>query len=229
MKRFIINPITTFIKRFVLGLYLEIRYFRKHLKLGPMSYASKTKFGNWVRIYDNSVLTDVEIGDYSFVANDTQIARTKIGKFCSIGSNVKCGLGNHPSKDFVSTHPIFYSTRAQNGITFADGDYFEEFGQIEIGNDVWICDNAVIIDGTKIGDGAIIAAGAVVTNDVPAYAIVGGVPAKIIRYRFSNNEIKQLLKFKWWNKDEVWLRKNFRKFHNIKYFLDKQKTGSIRF
>lgn len=221
MKRFIINPVTTFIKRFFVGLYLEIRHFKKHLRLGSMSYAARTRFGNRVTLYNNSVLLDVEIGDYTFVANDTLIARTKIGKFCSIGSNVRCGLGRHPTRDFVSTHPVFYSTRKQNGITFADRDYFEEFGRVEIGNDVWIGDNAVILDDIKIGDGSVVAAGAVVTKDVAPYAIVGGIPAKLIRYRFSIREIEYLLKFKWWNKSSSWLKKNYRKFHNISDFVKK--------
>ena len=220
MKRFIVNPITTFIKRFFVGLYLETRYSRKHLKIGATSYASRTKFGNFVALYNNSVLMTVEIGDYSFVANDTQIARTRIGKFCSIGSNVKCGLGRHPTRDFVSTHPVFYSKRRQNGVTFADRDYFEEFGQIDIGNDVWIGDNAIILDGVKISDGAIIAAGAVVSKDIPPYAIVGGVPAKLIRYRFSKKDIEFLLKYKWWNKDTGYLKKNADKFREIGKFKD---------
>lgn len=73
---------------------------------------------------------------------------------------------------------------------------------VEIENDVWIGTSVIIMDGVKIGDGAILAAGSVVTNNVPPYAIVGGVPAKIMKYRFNSDEIEYLLSFKWWDKDE---------------------------
>jgi len=219
MKNFLINPLTTFIRRFFSALFLELKYKKKHLQICSMSYAYRVKFGSYNKLYPNTVLMYSEIGDFSYIAGDSVIARTKIGKFCSIGSNVKCGLGRHPTKDFISTHPIFYSKRKQVGITFADKDYFEEFGQIEIGNDVWICDNVTILDGVKIGDGAIVAAGAVVSKDVPPYAIVGGVPARLIRYRFTTKEIGLLLKYKWWDKDIEWLKKNFKKFHNVKKLI----------
>jgi acetyltransferase-like isoleucine patch superfamily enzyme len=130
-------------------------------------------------------------------------------------------LGIHPSRDFVSTHPIFFSTKKQVGITFADKDYFQEEKGIKIGNDVWIGANVIILDGVTIGDGAIIGAGAVVTKDVPPYSIYGGVPAKLIRYRFEQKTIDFLVKFKWWNKDEEWLKTNFQDFHNIDTFLQR--------
>ena len=98
----------------------------------------------------------------------------------------------------ISTHPVFFSTRMQSGYTFADESYFEEYRGTTIGNDVWIGANAIVIDGVRIGDGAVVAAGAVVTKDVPAYAIVGGVPARIIRYRFLQTDIDVLLKINWW-------------------------------
>ena len=89
-----------------------------------------------------------------------------------------------------------------------------------IENDVWIGNNVLIKGGVTIGNGAIIAMGSVVTKDVPPYAIVGGVPAKIIRYRFSENDIKKLLDFKWWNQNDSWLKENYKKFHNIEDFIN---------
>lgn len=92
---------------------------------------------------------------------------------------------------------------------------------VEIGNDVWIGSHVLIMDGVKIGDGAIIAAGAVVTKDVEPYSIVGGVPARHIRYRFSEEQIKKLLQLKWWEKDFGWIKEHYRDFRNINEFIAK--------
>ena len=128
------------------------------------------------------------------------------------------GLGKHPVH-FVSTHPAFYSSHKQF-ITFADkNDYFEEYEKVTIGNDVWIGTRVMIIDGVSIGDGAIIAAGAIVTKNVEPYSIVGGVPAKLIRNRFNDQDIEFLKKFKWWNKDFEWIKSNYYKFKNIELFI----------
>jgi acetyltransferase-like isoleucine patch superfamily enzyme len=144
---------------------------------------------------------------------------TDIGKFCSIGSFVSIGPGKHPI-EFVSTSPVFFSDNKQCGTTFADMSYYREMGSVKIGNDVWIGANAVIFDDVTIGDGAVIAAGAIVTKDVEPYAVVGGVPAKMIKKRFSDEIIEKLMQFEWWNKDEVWLRKNYKLFHDIEEFMN---------
>ena len=86
---------------------------------------------------------------------------------------------------------------------------------VNIGNDCWIGENVFLVGGINIGDGAVILAGAVVTADVPAYAIVGGIPAKIIKYRYDENTIQLLQKFKWWNKDISWLKENWELLCNI--------------
>ena len=91
---------------------------------------------------------------------------------------------------------------------------------MSIGNDVWIGSDVRIIDGVSIGDGAVVAAGSVVTKDVPPYAIVGGVSSKIIRYRFDDATIKQLLELKWWNMHEDWIKENADKFTSIEAFLE---------
>lgn len=216
IKSILKNPLTVWLVKLIKVKILEYKNRDKFLKIGYMSSVTNCKFGVFNTIYNDVSLNNVNLGDFTYIAEDTKISRTSIGKFCSIGSDCKIGLGKHPAKDFVSTHPIFFSTLKQAQITFADRDYFEEFENIEIGNDVWIGANVIVVDGVKIGDGVIVAAGSVITKNIPPYTIVGGIPAKIIRYRFEKEEIEKLLKLKWWDMDVKYLKNNFKKFHDIK-------------
>ena len=150
------------------------------------------RVGSGAKIYYST------IGRHTYIAK-ARIVRTEIGAFCSIGQDVNIGgLGIHPTQ-WVSTHPVFYSTLMQSGSTFAEKNLFDELKSNKVGNDVWIGARALILDGITIGEGAIIAAGAVVVRDVPPYAIVGGVPAKGIRTRFIPEVVEFLLKWQWWN------------------------------
>lgn len=158
-----------------------------------------------VVINANSIIDAVNIKRFSYIGPKGQFSQVDIGAFCSIGAECICGSGEHPI-DYVSSHPVFFSRGRQCGITFAQKDCFEERSKIVIGNDVWIGTRVFIRDGVSIGDGAVIAAGAVVVSDIPPYAIAGGVPAKLIKYRFSEAEIEQLLEIKWWEWDERSLR-----------------------
>lgn len=167
------------------------------------SYATPDcEFSAYNRIYRRVFLRSCKLGNMSYIAEGTNIGFTTIGAFCSIGPDVSLGgLGWHPT-DRLSTHPAFYSSRLQAGTTFVthsnEIDQEKELQHTKVGNDVWIGAGCIVLDGVTIGDGAIIAAGAVVTKDVPPYAIVGGVPAQIIRYRFDINTINALLKWRWW-------------------------------
>ena len=166
---------------------------------------SESKLNSNVQIFDNSNLWDVSIGSYSYIAPLSVIGKTSIGRFCSIGARFQCTVGNHPST-FVSTSPVFFSSLKQCGITFSEKDYFNERQGVSIGNDVWIGSCAFVMDGIKIGNGVIVAAGAVVVDDIPDFAIVGGVPAKLIRYRFPETIREDLCDIKWWEWSEAMLR-----------------------
>lgn len=170
------------------------------------------------RIYHDGVIGNTKIGSYSYINNNSHIDFAEVGKFCSIGPFLICGYGSHPI-DLLSTSPIFFSTEKQCGITFADQSYFDEREKIVIGNDVWMGARVFIRDGVKIGNGAVIGAGAVIVKDVPDYAVVGGTPAKIIRYRFDDNTIVALQKIQWWNWDEQKLRQ-MRKIFTTPEFIE---------
>lgn len=160
------------------------------------------------------------IGPYSKVS-------AKIGRFTSIASYVCTVVGRHAYQaPFATTCPMFFSlnpNHSQSGSTFATDQMFEELKfavpkkqlDVEIGNDVWIGERAMLIGGVHIADGAVVLAGAVVTKDVPPYAIVGGVPAKIIRYRYDEETINFLLNIQWWNNSEDWFKEHWRLLTDI--------------
>lgn len=160
------------------------------------------------------------IGPYSKVS-------AKIGRFTSIASHVCTIAGRHAYQaPFATTCPMFFSlnpNHSQSGSTFATEQMFEELKfavpethlDVEIGNDVWIGERAILIGGIHIADGAVVLAGAVVTKDVPPYAIVGGVPAKIIRYRYDEEIINFLLNIQWWNNSEDWFKEHWRLLTDI--------------
>lgn len=165
----------------------------------------KAEFESRVIIYPHCILSNVRCGSFSYVNEHSLLRGARVGRFTSIAPHFICGYGEHPAH-LISTSPVFYSTKNQSGTSFATQDYFVEEKGTTIGHDVWIGARSFVRDGVKIGNGAIVAAGAVVVKDVPDYAIVGGVPAKLIRYRFSEAVIAELLALEWWNRSEEDLR-----------------------
>lgn len=180
----------------------------------------KSNISKKAKIYPKYELKEAEIGDYSYVARNSHIQKTKIGKFCSLGPNLVCGWGIHPT-DGISTHPMFYSTMKQNGVTLSAVNKVEELKPITIGNDVFIGANVTILDGVTIGDGAVIGAGAVVSKDIPPYAIAVGCPIKVIRYRFPDDTIEKLKRIEWWNFDDEKLKEVERYFFDVESFVEK--------
>lgn len=167
------------------------------------------------------------LGYGSYLGTDTKLFRTRIGRYCSIAADVEIVFGCHPSRDFVSTHNAFCF---ENGyqVCYTDPAHAYPAEKVNpqadpvedrycvIGNDVWIGKGARLMCGVTIGDGAIVGAYALVTKDVPPYSIVGGVPARTIRYRFEEEDIRWLRQLRWWDKDREWLERFGRYFYDVK-------------
>lgn len=164
-----------------------------------------SELGDHVRVQARCYLNRVRLGRCSYVARDTHLDDVTLGSFVSVGPRCLFGLGEHPTR-FVSTAPVFYSRRAQCGASFAAAETFAERRPIRVGHDVWIGAQVFVRDGVTIGDGAVVAAGAVVTQDVPPYAIVGGVSARVLRMRCGPETADRLRALEWWLWDEARLR-----------------------
>ena len=173
-------------------------------------------------LFQDTYILSSTLGRFTYVQKRTTIINARIGKFCSIASNVSIGPGIHKI-DGVSTHPAFYLNNTPLIKTYCSKDLFVSSKKTIIGHDVWIGEGVIVMDGIHIGTGAIIAAGAVVTKNVPAYSIVGGVPANIIRYRFNAETINSLLQSDWWDFEDDWFEKNSNLMLDPAEFLNNHK------
>lgn len=187
-----------------IGRFKTLRYLFKGIPYGRNTTVSNCVIGKYCRFGYDNLISNSSIGDYSYTASNTKIHFTHIGRFCSIGWNVSIGGHEHPinriSSHGFSYQPIYNIAEKNTGkISTRRTTY--------IGNDVWIGCNAYIKAGVRVGDGAVVGASAVVTKDVPSYAVVAGNPAQVIKYRFSDDIIKELDTIKWWD----WPTKEIRK------------------
>jgi acetyltransferase-like isoleucine patch superfamily enzyme len=154
-------------------------------------------------LFNGVRLQNSQIGRFSYVQKNSNITNSDIGSFCSIGPEVSIGLINHPTT-FVTTSPVFYDASQPLPYFFTEQTIVDSSREDRtfIGADVWIGHGAKIIAGVRVGVGAIIAAGATVVNNVEPYSVVGGVPARHIKFRFNANVIEDLLNSKWWEFSE---------------------------
>lgn len=169
--------------------------------------AKSLKFLNRPAVRGSNLSKHVDIGPgcniincnidrYTYLGKNCVAVNASIGSFCSIASYCCIGGGAHPT-NMLSSSPVFYKGRNAFGKHFQKVDFVDD-SQVTLGHDVWIGEKVFVRDGITIGNGSIIGANAVVTKDVPPYAIMGGAPAKLIRYRFSEDVIKKIQDIKWW-------------------------------
>lgn len=218
-----------YLKKTLKYLLLKIKWKNKLIFSFTSHISWNSHFEGYNKIYQNTTFIG-SLGLGSYISENCYI-EGKIGRFCSIAPQVKVITGTHPyTYPYVTTSPFFFSNKRQNGKSIYDEPIFEEFKYAEdkypiiIENDCWIGYGAKIISGVKIANGAIILAGAVVTKDVPSYAIVGGIPAKIIKYRYKQHDIDFLNKFQWWNKNISWLNSNKQLLVNINLLKERVKN-----
>ncbi|MDR3564801.1 MAG: CatB-related O-acetyltransferase [Negativicutes bacterium] len=179
------------------------KYKRNNIYIKDCHLVSETlKINSPAQIHPGTIIGEnVTIGRYTYIGDNNRIAHNvTIGNFCSFGTNIQVSVGIHPLT-WLSSSPFQYRSDDKVYNCIEPKLQFTESPPTLIGHDVWVGTMAVIMGGLTIGTGAVIGAGAIVTKNVPPYAIVGGVPAKIIRYRFNEETIKRLLESKWWEKD----------------------------
>lgn len=190
--------------------------------------SSDNMFGGNNYIGEETSALNSSIGYGTYILEKCYFRNACIGKYCSIGAEVKAvSREGHPARKFVSTSPMFYLKETFLD-TYVDENRFDIYKKCEkdaryniiMGSDVWIGTRALLMGPLVIGDGAIIGAGAVVNKDVPPYAIVAGVPARIIGYRFHDEQIEKLMHLKWWDKPEEWIKEHVNQFNDIELFLD---------
>jgi phosphonate metabolism protein (transferase hexapeptide repeat family) len=194
--------------------------------IDPSAKVQEAKFGIYCEVGARTMLLDVEMGDYSYVVNDSQMTYTTIGKFCSIAAMTRINPGMHRGAQahFTYRAGAYFPGEADDAEFFA----WRKSHRVHIGHDVWIGHGAIVLPGRRIGIGAVIAGGAVVTKDVPDYTIVAGNPARPIRRRFPEAIAERVAQLGWWDWDHEALRMalpDFRKL-TIEEFLDKYEAQS---
>jgi phosphonate metabolism protein (transferase hexapeptide repeat family) len=159
-----------------------------------------SELGAWTAVGPRTTIAESTLGDYSYVMNDGNIIYSEIGKFCSIAAFARINPGNHPLER-PALHHFTYRSRSYQLADEDDRAFFEwrRTSKVVLGHDVWIGHGAVVLPGVNIGIGAAIGAGAVVRKDVPPFAVVAGVPAKVIRFRFDDAAQAGLLELAWWD------------------------------
>ena len=197
-----------------------------HITFGQRVEAYDCIYEGYHLIGSGCSLRGSHLGLGTYVSRRCVIEDSYIGRYCSIANDVAIGPGGHPSSVWVTTYPAFYMNinHFVNFTFHAGPEKYHPFKKAsgryncKIGHDVWI---------GPVGDGAIIGAGAVVLKDVAPYEIVAGVPARHIRYRFTDTQIKALLRIEWWNKDMEWLREHYADFENIDIFIESYADGTF--
>lgn len=214
------------LKHFIKYLYNKYRFRNKGIVLSYSASVSKRSQIEGKCVINNHATFHGTLGIGSIIARYVNL-EADVGRFTSIGARSTAITTRHPYKEpFVTSSPCFYSLKKQLGYTFAKKQTFKEYKYfdekreiaVKIGNDCWLGVDVCMIGGVEIGDGAIVLSKAYVTKDVPPYAIVGGIPAKVIGYRYDEETIKFLQEVQWWNQDIEWLKEHWELFSDMEAF-----------
>jgi phosphonate metabolism protein (transferase hexapeptide repeat family) len=164
------------------------------------SLLRETQLGQFTDVAERVILAECEVGDYTYIERHVEAIYTTIGKFCAIAANARLNALNHPMHR-ISQHKITYRPNEYFVHAKVDKAFREQRqnAKVTIGHDVWIGHGAIILPGLNIGHGAVVAAGSVVTKDVEPYAIVAGVPAKRIKWRFQKSIRERIIELSWWD------------------------------
>ena len=174
-----------------------------------------TTFGVYCEVGQRTKVAESAFGDYSYVVNDSDIIYTSIGRFCSIAAHARINPGNHPLERVALSHFTYRSSAYDLGPD--DPDFFDwrRASRCALGHDVWIGHGAVVLPGVSLGNGAAVGAGAVVSRDVPAFAVVVGTPAKLIKMRFAPEIVAALQRIAWWDWPHAQLREAMADFRGL--------------
>jgi phosphonate metabolism protein (transferase hexapeptide repeat family) len=165
----------------------------------PTAQVRDCRFGAYCEVGARTKVSETTMGDYSYVVHDSEIIYAEIGRFCSIAAHTRVNPGNHPLDRVALNHFTYRSSAYDLGEDDAGFFDWRRSHRVTLGHDVWIGHGAIILPGVSIGTGAAIGAGAVVSKDVPPFAVVAGVPARILRYRFTPQAQAALLRIAWWD------------------------------
>jgi hypothetical protein len=196
----------------------------------PTASLTASKLGVYTEVGARTKLLEVELGDYSYIVNDSDIAYATIGKFTSIAAMTRINPGNHPMERASQSHFTYrasaYFDGAQDDAAFFD---WRRGHHVSIGHDVWIGHGAIVLPGRHIGTGAVVGAGAVVTKDIPAYQIAVGNPARVLRPRFPAEIAARLQALAWWDWPHERLHVALADFRHLTagQFLDKYEAQAI--
>ncbi|OHV79652.1 DapH/DapD/GlmU-related protein [Ensifer sp. LCM 4579] len=182
----------------------------------PAASVVNSTVGRYTEIQERSRLEEVEFGDYSYIMQDGSIWCATVGKFVNIAAAVRINATNHPTwratlHHFTYRAPMYWDDAEPDHDLFA----WRRQNRVTIGHDVWIGHGATILPGVTVGNGAVIGAGAVVSRDVAAYTIVGGVPAKLIRARFTAEIGEAMDRIAWWDWEHDRLRRALDDFRHL--------------
>lgn len=190
----------------------------------PSADIRESTFGRYTEVGERCQVAETTLGDYSYMVRDCEVYAANIGKFANIASHVRINATNHPTWRATQHHFTYRSADYFPGEEH-DAEFFEQRRArfITIGHDVWIGHGSTLLPGVTVGDGAVIGAGAVVSKDVAPYTIVGGVPAKLIKERFSAAIGERFVRLAWWDWSHDRLHEALGDFRSLsgEEFLDK--------